>query len=237
MEEANKIDTNIQKPNPFSTVTTLSKAIAMLIFVAFPFIGFWLGIKYQEQKGTIAFNDEFVRYLETGASTKKTLQATPSKSPIMIDTSNWKTYTNDVGGYLIKYPKDYELNPGKKYSVDGVSIDDPSITSILSPDFPKVKSNFQLTISYNATKETNVRNYIDKNSWCDSITPDSGKQYLLGGAAGLIYEETPCGPWGSTDIYVIKNGYIYHVEIESPTGLDSMRPYFEQILATFVFTR
>lgn len=32
------------KPNPFTTVTPLSKALAMLLFITFPFVGFYLGL-------------------------------------------------------------------------------------------------------------------------------------------------------------------------------------------------
>lgn len=37
------------KRNAFNSVTPLSKAIALIMFVAFPFIGFYLGTIYQKK--------------------------------------------------------------------------------------------------------------------------------------------------------------------------------------------
>lgn len=39
-------------PNSMTTVTPLSKAIAMALFVALPFVGFYLGMKYQSSIST-----------------------------------------------------------------------------------------------------------------------------------------------------------------------------------------
>ena len=36
------------KKNAFNTVTPLSKAIALIMFVSFPFIGFFVGMEYQK---------------------------------------------------------------------------------------------------------------------------------------------------------------------------------------------
>ena len=37
------------KKNAWNTVTPVSKALALIMFVAFPFIGFFLGIQYQKK--------------------------------------------------------------------------------------------------------------------------------------------------------------------------------------------
>lgn len=36
------------KKNAFNTVTTFSKTLALILFIAFPFVGFYLGIQYQK---------------------------------------------------------------------------------------------------------------------------------------------------------------------------------------------
>lgn len=46
------------KPNPFTTVTAFSKVVALILFVALPFVGFYLGIKYQEIIGTTVHTAE-----------------------------------------------------------------------------------------------------------------------------------------------------------------------------------
>jgi hypothetical protein len=38
-----------KKKNAFNTVTPLSKAIAMALFISLPFIGFFLGMEYQKR--------------------------------------------------------------------------------------------------------------------------------------------------------------------------------------------
>ena len=38
----------MSKKNAFNTVTPISKLIAFIMFVTFPFIGFYLGIQYQK---------------------------------------------------------------------------------------------------------------------------------------------------------------------------------------------
>lgn len=36
------------KPNPFTTVTTFSKAVALILFIVLPFAGFYFGLSYQK---------------------------------------------------------------------------------------------------------------------------------------------------------------------------------------------
>lgn len=35
------------KPNPLTTVTPFSKALALILFITLPFVGFYLGMNYQ----------------------------------------------------------------------------------------------------------------------------------------------------------------------------------------------
>lgn len=44
--EENIVETN-PKPNPLTTVTPLSKFIALILFISLPFLGFYLGTRYQ----------------------------------------------------------------------------------------------------------------------------------------------------------------------------------------------
>lgn len=46
MEE--NIVTQTPKPNPLTTVTPLSKTLALILFIALPFLGFYLGMRYQK---------------------------------------------------------------------------------------------------------------------------------------------------------------------------------------------
>ena len=48
MEDTNQSTTITPKPNPFTTVTRLSKTLALILLITLPFIGFILGILYQK---------------------------------------------------------------------------------------------------------------------------------------------------------------------------------------------
>lgn len=45
----NEILLLVKLPRSFSTVTPLSKALAAILFISFPFVGFYLGIEYQKK--------------------------------------------------------------------------------------------------------------------------------------------------------------------------------------------
>jgi hypothetical protein len=111
MDEHRETASLTSKPNPFTTVTTLSKTLALLIFIALPFIGFWLGTKYQEQKDTITFTHEFERHSET-KTISKTVPETTS-TPAYLEAkeipSDWKTYENKKYSYSLKYPAYVDL--------------------------------------------------------------------------------------------------------------------------------
>ena len=47
----------MSKKNAFNTVTPLSKAIALVMFITFPFIGFYLGMQYQKELDRPFIND------------------------------------------------------------------------------------------------------------------------------------------------------------------------------------
>lgn len=53
MEESAQNISVTPKPNPFTTVTPSSKALALILFIALPFLGFCLGMRYQELTGVI----------------------------------------------------------------------------------------------------------------------------------------------------------------------------------------
>lgn len=65
-------------PKTWTTVTPLSKTIAMILFIFLPFIGFSAGMRYQQKI------DEIQKYEET-------ITPTPTVLPIPTDTS-LKTY-------------------------------------------------------------------------------------------------------------------------------------------------
>lgn len=101
-------------PKELTTVSPLSKILAAILFILLPFIGFFLGIRYQEMTDIAKSQQE-----ENNASIARI------PTPTINDTANWKTYTNTKYGYEFKYPdSDYgtkiesELEYGKRYNVN-----------------------------------------------------------------------------------------------------------------------
>ncbi|MFH1565859.1 MAG: hypothetical protein ABIB98_01515 [bacterium] len=75
----------MELPKSLTTVTTLSKILAGILFVLLPFIGFYLGMKYQ-----------------TSTSPAPTSVKTPTTTP--DPTVGWETYTNTEYGFSFKHP-------------------------------------------------------------------------------------------------------------------------------------
>jgi hypothetical protein len=64
----------------------------MMLFIAFPIVGFFLGMKYQET-------------MDLTKSQQEESSLVIPRAPTPVDeTANWKTYTNNKFGYSFKYP-------------------------------------------------------------------------------------------------------------------------------------
>lgn len=83
-------------PKSLITVTPLSKTLALILFIALPFLGFYFGFNYQSNSKLVNHNQ----------------QSSPLPTP--DETVDWKTYTGTSFGYSFKYPADY-----KPYFKDG----------------------------------------------------------------------------------------------------------------------
>jgi hypothetical protein len=90
MEEQNQAPEKTNKlPQWLTTVTPFSKALAMILFIALPFLGFYLGTKYSS-------------LLNQSSQSQQTVV---QKSKTITDpTANWKTYTDPKYGFQFKYP-------------------------------------------------------------------------------------------------------------------------------------
>ena len=84
-------------PKNFTTVTPLSKTLAMVFFILLPFLGFYVGMLYQKQADIVT---QFVIQPQNAPS--------PSLSALS-SMSDWKTYTNQKIGLRFKYPSSYKI--------------------------------------------------------------------------------------------------------------------------------
>src|SRR3989344_261472 len=96
-------------PKELTTVTPLSKYLALFLLIALPFIGFYLGFKYQE-----------VFDLSNPTPTPTPL-AIPTVDPSV--TANWKIYKNERMGISFNYPSEWYLFADIADSVQIISTD------------------------------------------------------------------------------------------------------------------
>lgn len=123
-------------PKELTTITSLSKYFAMILFIALPFIGFLLGIKYQEMIDLIE-RQELYNNLAPIAR---------SPTPTPENTNELRTYTNTKYNYSFKYPSFYE-----PYSVGGGVI----LNRVQSDGYPGFP-NFYLNILPNNEYPGNI---------------------------------------------------------------------------------
>ena len=96
-------------PKELTTVTRLSKYLAMVLFITLPFIGFFMGMNYQSMLDLSGRQQ---------ADTSLTvIKPSPTPTTNISDTSNWKTYTSSEQKFSFKYPESYTLVSSK---TDGI---------------------------------------------------------------------------------------------------------------------
>jgi hypothetical protein len=113
VEELNSVPEGANKlPKWLTTVTPLSKILAMILFVLLPFVGFYIGMKYQEKTNIspIVINVNKPVNLTPTPTTAPFLAYPISQNNFKMDTSNWNTYslTTYPIKYSIKFPVDWK---------------------------------------------------------------------------------------------------------------------------------
>lgn len=91
----------MEKTPPFSrSSSSRAKIIAAVLFITLPFVGFWVGMEYQEAIMPVKtpFN------VETSILDVSTITPTPD------ETSSWKTYRNNEHGFTFQYPGEWKLD-------------------------------------------------------------------------------------------------------------------------------
>lgn len=100
-----------QLPLWLTTVTPLSKLLAMILFLGLPFLGFYLGMQYQQRVTVITPTTSVVQKTITLNPTPLLNTNTANNSSPTIDpTANWKTYNSPDNAFALKYPNDSNWN-------------------------------------------------------------------------------------------------------------------------------
>jgi hypothetical protein len=205
--------------------------ISLLILILIGVFGIIISAVYkiQDEKTSITTNDEV--HLNTQAAQG------------MENVSNWNVYNNS--DYSIKYPKDYSFMEEDVAKLND-SLEDIKYLSSVSMDFPVQfkyiggdKKEYIITPYLNIrTQETSsTLNDFILNSDCQEIreNPNSYQPYFINNNSALIIESPNCGPYGSTQIFTVKDGVGYNIYIDNYDKRKLLEPYFEEILSTFKF--
>ena len=222
----NETITIMKLPRELTTVTKLSKYLAMMVFVALPIVGFFLGMSYQEMIDLAKKQEESNIVIESK------LSPSPIEIPTVDpSTANWKTYRNDEFGFEIRYPNDFQKD-----------LEKDNYIKVYKPGFASLSISSILT-------NKNLEEYVDERIAATKEAYE-GKPSLsvykkisntVAGKPSIqleVYYEA-AGTSGLEEYMANESNSI--VEIRMMDLADSIesqiKKTFDQILSTFKFTQ
>ena len=197
------MEDKIKQTNPtlhkyLFTVTTFSKLLAMIIFITLPFVGFYLGMKYQQQ---ITVTVPIVKEVQK--------ITTPTPISYVIDKPKWQPENID-GKFLISYPHDILQQKN-----DSNSQGSNSNMLYIQP----IQENIQRTYNINISAAKNTSEFsLDNPIRLFGITDKVPQKISIGDYTA--YEINNLGDVdqaGSTIlkwIRTVKNSYVYDIRIK-----------------------
>jgi hypothetical protein len=253
MEEKINPEVSKQKlPKSLTTVTTFSKILAMALFIALPFLGFYLGMKYQE--GLLVKTDLNNSTTTTKSSSRAcTMEAklcsdgsyvsrtgpncefspcpNATLSPTQDETANWKTYTNSDMKFSIKYPSDWvvdETNKPRQYEIKSRDFK-------MDPDsYPYQTSGVDISIGLDILNGKALRNYINNIAWTKSVTlfdtTLAGNQAISGSKTDDPSDVKRYCIWTTRDNTVIEIQLMFPY---NSTNSEELKQIFDNAISTF----
>ena len=200
-------------PKELTIITPLSKYLAMALFIILPFIGFSLGIRYQQLMNF--YQEELT----------KPIPPIKSQTNTTVDNAtNWKTYANEELKFSFKYPAEAILYEGKLASVDGQFVSYPNSVQLSIPETCGFDNSLFTVVvgkTQNDPKGFGSPNVFD---------PDIETEKILIDRVEAIRSKDPVpGLIGANQIGIKRNGLYYLIKdaCESET--------VSQMLSTFKF--
>ena len=239
------------------TPTKFAKYLAMFLLILFPFVGFYLGTKYQSNLITGPSTQEIQKALNSSASKElPTLTPTLTPTPILTNSdkfTNWKTYINEGFLYSVDFPQEFELNQnnGKNSLIIERKINTPSgpAQNFIFISVIPVNPTENTEQAYNWGEETPVllAMNVGETKVIDKFTQQSYQRL-----PDINFDNTVAkaylsnNPWeflpGTKEYkyYLQKGKYKYliggYVEEKNPFEDYVSETLFQQILSTFKFT-
>jgi len=196
----------------FNKVTWYSKIIAMVIFVAMPFVGFYYGIQYGEVMQTA----------NPGSGTVQTPAPIVSAgSDYYQSVSAWQTDRHDDASFSIAYPLDFAiddnhvLTPSTDWRLNSSNVSGLKVLTITIPSAFEPQTNFgdaKLTVGYSANSAAAAQCLRDDQTG-GLATPSSTA--VVNGIHFAVFHSSSAGAgnlYDTTSYRTIHGGYCYAVE-------------------------
>lgn len=203
-------------PKFLTIVTPFSKALAMILFIALPFIGFYLGVTYQNQ---LSPSPTMGQNQESKATT----------------TSNWQNYTNQY--FSLQYPS--------TWTVKTSDYEDGTDTSFYNPQTKKISKNggiwyeeFLDVDAVSLSTKTAMQVADEYEAYWKKINPEitiERKNFSRDGMGFVIYDSVGVGDGPPGSFVTISNGKMF-VTFFSSEGILKKNSIEDQIFSTFKFT-
>jgi hypothetical protein len=156
----------------WNKVTWYSKMVALALFVALPFIGFYYGTKYGEMVSLIGHSQPSI--------------ATTTTSDYYNAPSEWQTDANNTaGGFSIAYPIDfdtqdnYPATPSADWRLDANGASGVKYFVLTVPRAFEQQTNFvDTTLTVGESK--------DKTAIAQCLTPDQGAEPTMATSSATI---------------------------------------------------
>lgn len=223
-------------PKSFTTVTPLSKTLALILVIVLPFAGFYVGMQAQKQMS--------LETLPAAQLPKMQNLPMPSSTPYVGSLPTEQTYTNAALHITFKFPIDWKIQGA---GVEG----DPSFHGLVgfsplggsSPDF---QGNDVIGITYwDNPKKLSIKQFDEEGKMYQEepgkgLYVASAKPLTIGGVRGYYNQGQGCEPF-DCDKYVVAYGdKIFVIDrLVSPTDSvvtnTNSRKALDLILSTFKF--
>ena len=162
---------------------------------------------------------------------------TPLAAQIIVGTedtpANWQTYTSATGLFSIRYPATAAFYENEIPSVDGV-VAPMSNTIAMRIDAP---DPLILSITFKPIEpNTSPAAFAAQDDACVTTSrgdPTHGETLEIGGQAALLFRDTPCGPNGSSVIYLTHGALGYRLTIPFVATYEFVKGWVAPILDTF----